>query len=92
MILDEPTAALGVTQTRSVLEMVRSVADSGTGVILITHDIETVMAIADTVVVLRLGSVAHAGPVDEVDEVALLQLMAGIAPTVKQPEAPLARR
>lgn len=81
VILDEPTAALGVTQTRSVLELVRTVADSGTGVVLITHDIETVLAISDTVVVLRLGAVAHTGPVDELDELALLQLMAGVAPT-----------
>ncbi len=78
VILDEPTAALGVAQTRNVLELVRTVADHGTGVVLITHDIETVMAIADTVVVLRLGSVAHIGPADEVDELGLLQLMAGV--------------
>jgi ribose/xylose/arabinose/galactoside ABC-type transport system permease subunit/ABC-type branched-subunit amino acid transport system ATPase component len=78
MILDEPTAALGVTQTRSVLELVRSVADRGTAVILITHDIETVLAVADRVIVLRLGSIAHEGPVEGLDEIALVQLMAGL--------------
>jgi ribose transport system permease protein/ribose transport system ATP-binding protein len=83
VVLDEPTAALGVTQTRSVLELVRSVADRGTGVVLITHDLETVMAIADTVVVLRLGAVAHTGPVEDLDELSMLALMSGVvAPKV----------
>jgi ribose/xylose/arabinose/galactoside ABC-type transport system permease subunit/ABC-type multidrug transport system ATPase subunit len=86
VILDEPTAALGVAQTRGVLELVRHVADRGTGVLLITHDIETVMAIADTVVVLRLGAVAHAGPLDELDELAILHLMAGAAPAPERSE------
>jgi ribose transport system permease protein/ribose transport system ATP-binding protein len=80
VILDEPTAALGVAQTRNVLELVRAVADRGTGVVLITHDIETVKAIADRLIVLRLGRVVHDGPADAVDEIAILQLMAGITP------------
>jgi ribose/xylose/arabinose/galactoside ABC-type transport system permease subunit/ABC-type branched-subunit amino acid transport system ATPase component len=78
MILDEPTAALGVSQTRSVLELVRSVADRGTAVILITHDIETVLAVADRVVVLRLGSIVHDGPIDGLDELTIIHLMAGL--------------
>lgn len=77
-ILDEPTAALGVAQTESVLELVRTIAARGTGVILITHDIETVLAVANRVVVLRLGTVVYDGPVEELDEVDLLQLMAGL--------------
>jgi len=85
MILDEPTAALGVAQTRSVLELIRSVADRGTSVILITHDIDTVLAIADRVVVLRLGSVIHEGPGEELDERSLVQLMAGLEPEFARP-------
>ena len=61
-ILDEPTAALGVRQTKNVLELVRSLARRGTGVIMITHDIDDVFAVADRVVVLRLGRVVHEGP------------------------------
>ena len=56
MILDEPTAALGVKQTRNVLAAVRAAAEHGAGVLLITHDVETVFAIADRIVVLRLGA------------------------------------
>jgi ABC-type branched-subunit amino acid transport system ATPase component len=82
LILDEPTAALGVAQTRNVLELIRSVADRGTCVILITHDIDTVLAIADCVVVLRLGSVIHEGPGEELDERSLVALMAGLEPEV----------
>ncbi len=78
VLLDEPTAALGVTQTRHVLDLVKSVAARGTGVILISHDIETVYDVADRVVVLRLGKVVHSGPVDELSQMELLHLMAGI--------------
>jgi len=78
MILDEPTAALGVNQTRHVLELVRAVADRGTAVVLVTHDVETVLAIADRLLVLRLGTVALSGRADDVDEVTLIRMMAGL--------------
>jgi D-xylose transport system ATP-binding protein len=55
MMLDEPTAALGVHQTRSTLEVIRSVARQGIAVVVISHNIEDVFAVADRVVVLRLG-------------------------------------
>jgi ABC-type sugar transport system ATPase subunit len=45
--------------------------------LLITHDIETVFAVAESITVLRLGSVVHHGPVRELDEITLLQMMAG---------------
>jgi len=78
VVLDEPTAALGVTQTRNVLRIVRQAAENGAGVILISHDIRTVFAVADRVVVLRLGSVVHEGPVEAVTHTRLLHLMAGL--------------
>lgn len=55
VIMDEPTAALGVRQTGKVLELVRKVADTGVAVILITHNMPEVLAVADRVQVLRLG-------------------------------------
>ena len=55
IMLDEPTAALGVAQTAEVLAMVRRVSESGLGVIVISHNMEDVRAVADRVVVLRLG-------------------------------------
>lgn len=78
VILDEPTAALGVRQTRSVLALVRKLASRGCAVVLISHDINTVFEIADRVVVLRLGRVIFEGLTDEVTPVQLIHLMAGL--------------
>lgn len=55
IILDEPTAALGVVQTERVLRLVRRVADRGLAVLLVTHNMSHVVEIADSVQVLRLG-------------------------------------
>ena len=55
VIMDEPTAALGVRQTGKVLELVRRVAGTGVAVVLISHNMPEVLAVADRVQVLRLG-------------------------------------
>ncbi|TDD27883.1 sugar ABC transporter ATP-binding protein, partial [Kribbella turkmenica] len=55
VIMDEPTAALGVPQTRAVLDLIRVVRDSGRSVLLISHSVPDVLAVADRVEVLRLG-------------------------------------
>ena len=55
VLLDEPTAALGVVQTKSVLDLVRRVRDRGIGVVFISHSMPHVMAVADEIQVLRLG-------------------------------------
>ena len=55
IMLDEPTAALGVAQTAEVLNLIERVRDRGHGVILISHNMEDVRAVADRIVVLRLG-------------------------------------
>jgi D-xylose transport system ATP-binding protein len=55
VILDEPTAALGVAQTRQVLDLVRRLADKGLGVVLISHNLLDVFEVADRITVLRLG-------------------------------------
>ena len=55
VILDEPTAALGVRESRNVLELVRHLRDEGNAVILITHNMEQVIELADRAVVLRQG-------------------------------------
>ncbi len=54
-MLDEPTAALGVAQTAEVLNLVERLRERGLGVLLISHNMADVMAVADRVVVLRLG-------------------------------------
>ena len=58
VLLDEPTAALGVVQTRHILELVQRLRDRGLGVIVISHNLADVFQVADRVVVLRLGRVA----------------------------------
>ena len=77
VILDEPTAALGVKQTANVLALVHRLARRNVGVIFISHDIETIFKVADRVVVLRLGEVVFEGDVRDVNRLQLLQLMAG---------------
>lgn len=58
VLLDEPTAALGVAQTRQVLDLVRRLADNGLGVVLISHNLNDVMEVADRITTLFLGRVA----------------------------------
>lgn len=58
VFLDEPTAALGVAQTRQVLDLVRRLADNGIGVVLISHNMNDVMEVADRIDALYLGRIA----------------------------------
>ncbi|ROP44008.1 fructose transport system ATP-binding protein [Pseudokineococcus lusitanus] len=58
LVLDEPTAALGVRETRQVLDLVRQVRDRGIGVVLVSHDMPQVFEVADRIHVQRLGGCA----------------------------------
>ena len=55
VILDEPTAALGVAQTRQVLDLVKRLAEQGLGVVMISHNLHDIFEVADNITVLRLG-------------------------------------
>ena len=55
VILDEPTAALGVAQTAEVLDLIERLRERGLGVVMVSHNMEDVQAVADRIVVLRLG-------------------------------------
>jgi D-xylose transport system ATP-binding protein len=55
VILDEPTAALGVAQTRQVLDLVKRLGEQGLAVVLISHNLHDIFEVADTITVLRLG-------------------------------------
>ena len=55
IIMDEPTAALGVVQTENVLNVIRRVRDRGVAVVLISHNMPDVLKVADRIEVLRLG-------------------------------------
>jgi D-xylose transport system ATP-binding protein len=65
LLLDEPTAALGVAQTAQVLALIRRLRDRGLGVVVISHNLADVFEVADRIVVLRLGRPAGDFRVDE---------------------------
>ena len=75
VILDEPTAALGVAQTQQVLELVRRLADQGLAVIMISHNLNDVFAVADRIAVLRLGQMVGAGEASQFDPQRVVELM-----------------
>jgi D-xylose transport system ATP-binding protein len=55
VILDEPTAALGVAQTRQVLDLVKRLAEQGQAVVIVSHNLHDIFEVADRITVLRLG-------------------------------------
>jgi D-xylose transport system ATP-binding protein len=65
VVLDEPTAALGVAQTEQVLNLVRRLADQGVAVIIISHNLQDVFKVADYINVLYLGTMVAAIPTAE---------------------------
>ncbi|MEZ5092819.1 ATP-binding cassette domain-containing protein [Nocardioides sp.] len=77
VILDEPTAALGVAQTEQVLRLVRRLADNGLGVILISHNLNDVMQVADDIAVLYLGEMVAQVRKDEVTSNQVVELITG---------------
>jgi len=75
VIMDEPTAALGVAQTAMVLGLVRRLADRGLAVMLVSHNMNDVFEVADRIVVLRLGRVVAVKPAAELDRQIVVDLM-----------------
>jgi D-xylose transport system ATP-binding protein len=75
VILDEPTAALGVAQTEQVLNLVRRLADNGLGVILISHNMNDVMQVADNIACLYLGALAAQVQASEVNHGRVVELI-----------------
>lgn len=82
VMLDEPTAALGVAQTAEVLNLIERLRDNGLGVILISHNMADVQAIADRIVVLRLGRNAADFKADEVTTADLVAAITGASDNV----------
>ena len=75
VLLDEPTAALGVAQTRQVLDLVRRLADKGLGVLLISHNMVDVIEVADRITALYLGRVAADVAASEVNQTQIVELI-----------------
>jgi ABC-type sugar transport system ATPase subunit len=73
--MDEPTAALGVSQTNLVLSLIQKLASRGIAVLVISHNLTDVFAVADRVAVLYLGNLISSGPVSEYDTASAVDLI-----------------
>lgn len=79
VMLDEPTAALGVAQTAQVLDLIERLRDQGLGIMLISHNMADVRAVADRAAVLRLGRNAGDFPVQETSYEEIVAAITGAA-------------
>ncbi len=75
VMLDEPTAALGVAQTRMVLDLVKRLKDHGLAVMVISHNLNDVFEVADRVAILHLGRMAAQGPISDFDRQSVVDYM-----------------
>jgi simple sugar transport system ATP-binding protein len=80
IMFDEPTAALGLAQRHTTLELIRGVADQGVAVIVISHNLEDVFAVSDRIVGLRLGEITLDAPVAETTHEEVMACMTMGAP------------
>lgn len=77
VVMDEPTAALGYQESRRLLDVVRSLADSGSGVMLITHRLNELKSVSDQIAVLRDGRIVATTPTREITTGRVAELMLG---------------
>jgi D-xylose transport system ATP-binding protein len=75
VIMDEPTAALGVSQTELVLSLIERLKNTGHAVLVISHNLNDVFQVADRIAVLYLGTLAAVGPAAEFDRQSAVDLM-----------------
>jgi ABC-type sugar transport system ATPase subunit len=75
VLLDEPTAALGVVQTRSVLDLIKRLRDRGLAVMVISHNLNDVFEVADRIAVLYLGRMVAEGPTADFDRQSVVEYM-----------------
>ncbi len=88
VILDEPTAALGVAQTEQVLKLVRRLADKGLSVVLISHNLNDVFQVADRISVLYLGRMAAQVKTADVTRNQVVELITGGRTDGLEPHSP----
>lgn len=75
VIMDEPTAALGVSQTELVLDLIRRLAGRGIAVLVVSHNLTDVFQVADRIAVLYLGRLVSVGPASDYDTSSVVELM-----------------
>ena len=85
VLLDEPTAALGVAQQREVLDLIRRLREQGLGVVVISHNLQQIFNVADRLVVLRLGKVAANVRRSDVTTEDVVGFITGAQATEEQP-------
>jgi D-xylose transport system ATP-binding protein len=89
VIMDEPTAALGVSQTAQVIGLIKTLASRGVAVIVISHNLTDVFEVADRVAVMYLGTLVSSGPVSDYDTGSAVELITtGVSSRVPSPLAP----
>jgi len=89
VLLDEPTAALGVVQTEQILKLIKRLRERGLGVVVITHNLADLFEVVDRISVLRLGRVAATFGAGEVDEQRVVAAITGADVDRKTEEQPL---
>ena len=77
VLLDEPTAALGVAQTRQVLDLIKTLRSQGLGVVVISHNLADVFEVCDRIIVLRLGRRVASFDVHDVDRERVVSAITG---------------
>jgi ABC-type sugar transport system ATPase subunit len=88
VIMDEPTAALGVSQTAQVIGLIKTLASRGVAVIVISHNLTDVFEVADRVAVMYLGTLVSSGPVSNYDTGSAVDLITtGVSSRVPSPLA-----
>ena len=87
VIMDEPTAALGVAQTTMVLDLIRRLRDQGLAVIVISHNLNDVMAVADRIAIVHLGRMVAEGDAATFDRQRIVELMTTGGSGVGLPDA-----
>jgi ABC-type sugar transport system ATPase subunit len=75
VIMDEPTAALGVSQTAQVLALIKRLAEGGVTVLMISHNLNDVFEVANWIAVLRLGRIVVEGPIETFDSSVVVDYM-----------------
>jgi ABC-type sugar transport system ATPase subunit len=75
VIMDEPTAALGVAQTRMVLDLIKRLSSQGTAVLVVSHNLPDVFAVAEQISILYLGRMVAEGPASEFDPQVVVDYM-----------------
>jgi ABC-type sugar transport system ATPase subunit len=89
VIMDEPTAALGVSQTALVLDLIKRLSERGIAVLVVSHNLIDVFQVADRLAVLYLGRLVSIGPASDYDTASAVDLMtSGVSQRTRGADSP----